>query len=84
MEATLKVPDNFRYDTETIPSDHVRGSAHCLRCGGLMVVEHYMDFWGDADNVAVRRCVHCGDVIDPVILRNRHTQGAAAGTSSRR
>ena len=43
----------------------------CARCGGLMVEEACQDFW-DAGNATVRRCVQCGDVIDAVILKNRH------------
>lgn len=38
--------------------------AQCGRCGGLMVAETYEDFRG-------RRCVLCGDRIDPVILARR-------------
>jgi hypothetical protein len=45
--------------------------ATCLRCGGLMVAEPCNDFWDDAKNVAVRRCVQCGELFDPVILQNR-------------
>lgn len=37
---------------------------HCLRCGGLMVMEQLLD-------LQARRCVQCGEVVDPVILRNR-------------
>jgi hypothetical protein len=36
----------------------------CSRCGGLMVIEPQVD-------LPVRRCVQCGDCIDPVILQNR-------------
>ena len=40
----------------------------CQRCGGLMVYEKYYysteQFWG-------WRCVHCGEVIDRVILEHR-------------
>jgi hypothetical protein len=52
-------------------------AATCRRCGGLMVLARYTDCWDDADNVAVRRCVQCGEVVDPVILHNRHAHGAA-------
>jgi hypothetical protein len=36
----------------------------CSRCKGLMVSEEYGDF-------PARRCIQCGEVIDPVILQNR-------------
>lgn len=45
----------------------------CHRCGGLMVREHCMDLLdstGQLEFVA-QRCVQCGDIVDPVILRNR-------------
>jgi len=43
----------------------------CSRCGGLLVAEPCTDFWDDAENLAVRRCVQCGELVDPIILRNR-------------
>ena len=43
----------------------------CLRCGGLLVAKTSTDFWDDAGNLAVRRCVQCGGVVDQVILQNR-------------
>ena len=48
----------------------------CDRCGGLLVP----DFCTDLNNItgefdcATSRCVQCGDVIDPVIQRNRRLQ----------
>ena len=38
--------------------------AQCGRCSGLMVAETYEDFRG-------RRCILCGERIDPVILAQR-------------
>jgi hypothetical protein len=45
----------------------------CTRCGGLMVQDFCLDV---LDNIgesefAAKRCVLCGEVVDPVILRNR-------------
>lgn len=58
--------------------DHTSVSAshaddHCARCGGLMVVEHYMDLQDDTGQIGMTalRCTNCGDVIDAVILENR-------------
>ena len=55
--------------------ESVRGSSSCCeRCGGLMIGERCMDigeslggywFWA-------MRCIQCGDIVDEVILRNRH------------
>jgi len=45
----------------------------CLRCGGFMVREvstDLMNIAGELEYVTTR-CVQCGDILDPVILRNR-------------
>lgn len=46
-------------------SIHNRG--RCPRCSGLMVDEWYQDL----SDYRAQRCVQCGEMIDPVILRNR-------------
>ena len=45
----------------------------CLRCGGFMVNDVSMDLMNSTSELecATRRCVQCGDILDPVILRNR-------------
>ncbi len=45
----------------------------CARCGGLMVLEHYMDLQDDTGQIGMTalRCTSCGEIIDPVILHNR-------------
>jgi phage major head subunit gpT-like protein len=45
----------------------------CVRCGGLMVVEHYIDLQDDTGQIGLTawRCMSCGEVIDPIILQNR-------------
>jgi len=45
----------------------------CVRCGGLMVVEHYIDLQDDTGQIGLTalRCMSCGEVIDHVILENR-------------
>ena len=52
----------------------------CTRCGGLMVLDHCFDVLGDAGEIdcKVLRCIRCGDVVDPVILRNRNAPPALA------
>jgi uncharacterized Zn finger protein len=40
----------------------------CTRCGSLMVEEIY---YHDGDSFAGLRCVMCGEVVDPEILKNR-------------
>ncbi len=54
------------------PADSIR----CSRCSGFMIVEESFDSivgaaYGD---FLVRRCVQCGEVVDPVILQNRRSQ----------
>jgi hypothetical protein len=51
----------------------------CTRCGGLMVREFCTDLLnsnGELD-CSIARCVQCGDVVDPVIRRNRHLRQGA-------
>ena len=47
----------------------------CRRCGGLMVSDFCMDLLNSPGELefAAKRCVQCGEVVDPVILRNRRT-----------
>ena len=49
------------------------GTTRCSRCGGLMVVEQCFDFLDDSGHLSffARRCVQCGELVDPVILQNR-------------
>jgi len=62
-------------------------ATRCSRCEGLMVIEQCFDFRDDTGQLdfLARRCVQCGEVIDPVILQNRQRQllvGRGAGHSS--
>ena len=45
----------------------------CVRCQGLMVKAHMLDFEGGFGDrwAETLRCVNCGHVYDPVIARNR-------------
>ena len=45
----------------------------CTRCGGLMVQDFCLNVLGNIgeSEFAAKRCVQCGEVVDPVILRNR-------------
>ncbi len=51
----------------------------CTRCGGLMVRDFCTDLPSGQDGLdcPTRRCVQCGDVVDPVIRWNRHLQQLA-------
>ena len=48
-------------------------TAQCVRCGGLMVTEQCFDLLSDSGylDFLARRCVQCGELIDPVILQHR-------------
>jgi hypothetical protein len=45
----------------------IHNTDRCPRCNGLMVAEWCQDL----SDCTAQRCVQCGEVIDPVILRNR-------------
>ena len=53
-----------------------RARGRCHRCGGLMVSEFSIDLLNSAaeSELAVKRCVQCGEVVDAVIQRNRRLQ----------
>ena len=58
---------------------HVAGavrceSPSCARCGGFLVDERCMDIGESLGGYwfMALRCIQCGDIIDEVILRNRH------------
>ena len=64
-----------RLGSHTVSSAALQEST-CARCGGLMVTAFCMDllFCIGETEFAARRCVQCGEVVDPVILRNRGIQ----------
>ena len=45
----------------------------CGRCGGIMMTDFCMDllFCVGETEFAAKRCVQCGEIVDPVILSNR-------------
>ena len=54
-------------------SSAVQHESICSRCGGLMVNDFCLDVLGSIgeSEFAAKRCVQCGEVVDPVILSNR-------------
>ncbi len=48
-------------------------SDSCRRCGGILVHEQCIDLAGSEGGYRfwASRCIQCGDLVDPVILRNR-------------
>jgi len=65
------VESNGRPDNPSVSAPHI--DDFCARCGGLMVLEHYMDLQDDTGQIGMTalRCTSCGEVVDPVILQNR-------------
>ncbi len=63
---------NGRPDNSPLPTQQP-GEGICMRCGGLMMMEYYLDLEDDTGQIGITglRCTSCGDVIDSVILRNR-------------
>lgn len=62
--------------TLSISSANEPANRNCARCGGLLVRHICMDLYstGTELEIPARRCVQCGDILDPVILRNRRIQ----------
>jgi hypothetical protein len=56
----------------------------CVRCGGLVVAEPCTDLWDNGKNLAVRRCVQCGGLVDQFILQNRQRRPTGGLPTSRR
>ncbi len=52
----------------------------CLRCRGMMVEERVFTMEG---GIAMARCVCCGDLIDPVVIRNRSVPCSAEARGGR-
>ncbi|HEX9136175.1 MAG TPA: hypothetical protein VF905_04415 [Nitrospirota bacterium] len=52
----------------------------CTKCKGLMVVDDLIDMRESYHSMCMRgwRCVACGNVVDPLILRHRMIQEAGA------
>jgi len=52
----------------------------CTRCEGLMVVDNLVDLQESCVPMWMRgmRCVSCGNIVDPLILRHRMIQKSGA------
>ncbi len=62
---------------EQLANHRVSSAGHhestCARCCGFMVNDSYPDLLNNVgeSKFSAKRCVQCGEVVDPVILRNR-------------
>ncbi len=60
-------------DATPVNLEKPKSSDACTRCGGLLVSHWCMNVNYDAGGMEIltKRCLQCGEVIDPVILENR-------------
>ena len=56
----------------------------CTRCQGCMAKDHFLDLMESAESMWLVgwRCLNCGNVLDPVLERNRRRQEMAAVVST--
>ncbi len=47
----------------------------CRRCKGLLVRDRLYDLYDTRLHLEAWRCIACGDLLDPVILRNKARTG---------
>lgn len=68
------------------PSQERNGIMACARCGGLLVQEPVYDREGSSQLVLMNRCLQCGNIEDPVSVRNREqiTQPSSQKGKARR
>lgn len=52
---------------------HIMNTPSCERCGGLLIKEYCLDASNPDGQVWIttKHCVQCGNVVDPVILKNQ-------------
>ena len=58
----------------------------CTRCQGCMTKDHFIDLMESSESMWMSgwRCLNCGNVLDPVMERNRRGQGVTAVASNAR
>jgi phage major head subunit gpT-like protein len=59
---------------------------NCPRCNGMMMVDKYLDLHDDTGEISFNawRCLVCGEVVDPVILKNREKRPAPMNPRNRK
>lgn len=78
MATAVALPEKDQKRESPLRWEPLAGATKCGRCGGLMVIEQCFDFMDGTGHVdfMARRCVQCGEVIDPVIVQNRRLKFA--------
>jgi uncharacterized Zn finger protein len=58
---------------------------HCSRCHGTMTLERFCDQYDETGQLCFMgwRCLTCGEVVDPVIMRNRRERAATVSKRHR-
>ena len=58
----------------------------CQRCQGWMITDHFMDILNVSGQMDFTgwRCLNCGEIIDPVIVRHHQSAVSIPVKSSRR
>lgn len=58
----------------------------CQRCRGCMVRDHFMDVLNVSGEMDFEgwRCLNCGDITDPVIVRHQHSPPIVSARPKRR
>ena len=67
MGTALAVTQQQSIEAVTRSRAGIMSADRCPRCSGLMVAE----WCEDLSDYRAQRCVQCGEIVDPVILRNR-------------
>jgi hypothetical protein len=72
-ERTYMEPEPAVQPSDDDPDALDVSSRYCHRCGGLLLLTYYQDIHEDTGQMVfpALRCTVCGEVIDPVILKNR-------------
>lgn len=78
-------PDRFEEFLASEASDDGAGlrgkevAMKCVRCRGLMVRDQFYDMLDDSGHFSFRgwRCVCCGNILDPLILKNKRVRSSA-------
>jgi hypothetical protein len=70
MGTALAVTQQLLNEATTRTWARIHSEDRCPRCSGLMVAE----WCEDLSDYTAQRCVQCGEIVDPVILRNRGAQ----------
>ena len=72
MPPTTKKPSHAAHKIENEIA-HMMNQSSCERCGGLLIKGYCLDVANPEGElwVTTKHCIQCGNVIDPVILKNQ-------------